>query len=229
MRVYFRSGFSSINIPKIFPKIQFLNKINKLDYLYEYSIPVHLRKNICKIMNIPTFSVNSDIVKLPKYTNFISNKINVYKVDDFIYIEIPFECHKNLFPLIHFLRTNHKLPCFINGDFTTQDIPMIEKLMKEFPNLYFKFSELEFHYFKVNETKGNTLEITTHCLTENINFDLPYNDIKDKFFIVKNEHKEYKDIGLKKYYTIIDKNLGLLSEHVFLPKSIRKDDIIILE
>jgi hypothetical protein len=229
MKVYFRSGFLNTNIPKIYPKIQHLNKINKLEYLYEYSIPLRLRKNICKVINIPTFEVNTDIVKLPKYTCFISNKIDVYKTDDFIYIQIPFECYNSLYNLIHFLRKNHNLPCFINGEFTRQDIPVIENIMKEFTNLYFKFSDLEFHYFKVDGIDNDTLKITTHCLTENMNFDLPYEEIKNKFYTVKESEKEYIDVGLKKYYTIIDKNLGLLSEYMFLPKSINIDDVIILQ
>lgn len=229
MRVYFRSGFLSENIPKIYPKIQYLNKINKLEYLYEYSVPIYLRKNICKIMSIPTFTVNTDIVKLPKYTCFVSNKIDVYKTDTFIYIKISFETYDSLYSLIHFLRKNHNLPCFINGEFTTKDIPVIEKLMKEFDKLYFKFSDLEFHYFKIEDIEKDTLRISTHCLTENMNFDLPYDEIKNKFYTVKESEKEYIDIGLKKYYTIIDKNLGLLSESIFLPKSINKDDVIILQ
>jgi hypothetical protein len=229
MRVYFRSGFLNTNISKIYPKIQHLYKINKLEYLYEYSIPVHLRKNICKILNIHTFQVNTDIVKLPKYTCFVSNKIDVYKTDNFIYIQIPFESYDNLYSLVHFIRKNHDLPCFINGEFTTQDIPIVEKLMKEFSGLYFKFSDLEFHYFKVEDIEKNTLCISTHCLTENMNFDLPYPEIKNKFYTVKEQEKEYVDIGLKKYYTIIDKNLGLLSESMFLPKSITVNDVIILE
>lgn len=229
MRVYFRSGFLNENIPKIYPKIQYLNKINKLEYLYEYSIPIHLRKNICKIINIPTFQVNTDIVKLPKYTCFVSNKIDVYKTDTFIYIQIPFDSYESLYSLIHFIRENHDLPCFINGEFTTKDIPIIEKLMKEFDKLYFKFSDLEFHYFKIEDIEKDTLHISTHCLTENMDFNLPYNKIKNKFYTVKEQEKEYKDVGLKKYYTIIDKNLGLLSESMFLPKSINKDDVIILQ
>lgn len=229
MRVYFRSGFLNQNIPKIYPKIQYLNQINKLEYLYEYSIPVHIRKNICKTLNIPTFKVNSDIIKIPKYPSFLSNKINVYKADDFIYIQIPFECHDSLYTTIHFLRKNHNLPFFIDGEFTTKEICIIENLRKEFDNLYFKFSELEFHYFKIEDMEENSLKISTHCLTENINFDLPYNEIKNKFYIVKEDEKQYKDVGLKRYYTLIDKNLGLLSESMLLPKSIEKDDIIILQ
>jgi hypothetical protein len=229
MKVYFRSGFLNTNIPKIYPKIQYLNEINKLEYLYEYSIPVHLRKNICKILNINTFQVNSDIVKLPKYSCFISSKIDVYKTDTFIYIQIPFESYYNLYSVLHIIRKNYNLPCFINGEFTTKDIPIIEDMLKEFNNLYFKFSDLEFHYFKVDDVDKDILKITTHCLTENMNFDLPYQDIKNKFYTVKESEKEYIDVGLKKYYTIIDKNLGLLSESMFLPKSINKDDIIILQ
>jgi hypothetical protein len=229
MKVYFRSGFLNTNIPKIYPKIQHLNQINKLEYLYEYSIPIHLRKNICKIMNIPTFIINSDIVKLPKYSGFISNKINIYKTNDFIYFQIPFECHHSLYNITHFLRSNHTLPCFIDGEFTTKDIPMIEDLRKEFTNLYFRFSELEFHYFKIEDVEKNILKISTHCLIENMNFDLPYNKIKNNFYTVKEYEKEYIDIGLKKYYKIIDKNLGLLSESMFLPNSITKDDVVILQ
>ena len=62
-----------------------------------------------------------------------------------------------------------------------------------------------------------------------MNFDLPYPEIKNKFYTVKEQEKEYIDIGLKKYYKIIDKNLGLLTESMFLPKSIATNDVIILE
>jgi hypothetical protein len=106
---------------------------------------------------------------------------------------------------------------------------MIEDLRKEFTNLYFRFSELEFHYFKIEDVEENVLKISTHCLIENMNFDLPYSKIKNNFYTVKEYEKEYIDIGLKKYYKIIDKNLGLLSESMFLPNSITKDDVIILQ
>ena len=216
MRVYFRSEILKKDIPKIYPKISYLSKINKLDYLYEYSVPIHLRKNICKIMRIPTFELKNEDIKIPRFTNFISKNIPVYKTDKLFYIQIPFEEQNNL-------------PCFVNGEFTNQDIPFVEKILDKFnENVYFKFSDLEFHYLYIEEIKGDTIKVSTQCLTENIDFDLPFDMIKNKHFIIKDGEKEYTDISIKKYYRLVDKNLGLLSESMYLPKSIQKNDLIIL-
>jgi hypothetical protein len=229
MKVYFRSDFLQKNIHRIYPKISYLKNINRLDNLYEYSIPVHLRKNICKIMRIPTFEFKSEEIKIPRFINFHSKTIPVYKSKDFFYIQIPFEEHQNLITLLHFLKDKHKLPCFINGEFTNQDIPFIEKILDKFKEeIYFKFSDLEFHYLYIEEITGDTIKVSTQCLTENIDFDLPFDMIKNKHFIVKEEEKEYVDIGFKKYYRLVDKNLGFLSESIYLPVSIKKNDLIIL-
>jgi hypothetical protein len=229
MKVYFRSEILKKDISKIYPKISYLSKINKLDHLYEYSIPVHLRKNICKIMRIPTFELKNEEVKIPRFTNFISKTIPVYKTKNFFYIQIPYEEQNKLTTLLHFLKDKHNLPCFVNGEFTNQDIPFIEKILDTFnENVYFKFSDLEFHYLYIEEIEEHTLKVSTHCLTENINFDLPFDTIKNKYFTVKEKDKEYTDISFKKYYRIVDKNLGLLSESIYLPKSIQKNDLVIL-
>ena len=229
MRVFFRSDFLHENIPKIYSKISYLKNINRLDNLYEYSIPVHLRKNICKIMRIPTFDLKSQEIKIPKFLNFVSKNIPVYKTDKFFYIQIPFEEQHNLTTLLHFLKDKHKLPCFVNGEFTNQDIPFLEKILDKFnEEIYFKFSDLEFHYLYIEEIKGDTIKVSTKCLTENIDFDLPFDMIKNKYFIVKDGENEYIDIGFKKYYRLVDKNLGYLSESMYLPISIQKNDLIIL-
>ena len=229
MRVYFRSEFLQKNIPKIYPKISYLKNINRLDNLYEYSIPVHLRKNICKIMRVPTFELKSEEIKIPRFINFVSKSIPVYKTDKFFYIQIPFEEQRNLVTLLHFLRDKYNLPCFVNGEFTNQDIPFVEKILEKFnEEIYFKFSDLEFHYLYIEEIKGDTIKVSTQCLTENIDFDLPFDMIKDKYFTVKDGEKEYTDISIKKYYRLVDKNLGLLSESIYLPKSVQENDLIIL-
>jgi hypothetical protein len=246
MKLYFKSGMTSTKMSRIIPCINHFIKKDNYDKLYTYSISYELRKNLCKSVLIPTYKYDINLKDYKKFSKFISNSIHVYvnENENKFLINIPYE-EINILPiLLNFLddqksTKNHTI--YINSEFSNSDILFMNHMLRDFPNrnIFFRLSDLEFSYLKVNEVKDDTLYTETSCFYERLEHNFPEQYEKNLFYYKLNEDKLNEDrlvedqlkpdIDIKKFFKVYDKNLGLITHNYRFPKSIEKDSIIILE
>jgi len=235
MKLYFKSGMAPIKMLRIIPCINHFIKKDNFDKLYTYSISYELRKNLCKSLLIPTYKFDINLKEYKKFSKFISNSIQVYINEKNFLIDIPYE-EINLLPLLlNFLddqkdTKNHKI--YIKSEFSHSDILFMNNIIKDFSSrsIFFRLSDLEFSYLKINEVKGDTLYTETSCFYERLEPNFPEQYEKNLFYYrLINDNQLKPDIGFMKFFKVYDKNLGLISHNYRFPNSIEKDSIIVLQ
>ncbi len=224
---------------RIIPCINHFIKKDNFDKLYTYSISYELRKNLCKSVLIPMYKYDINLKEYKKFSKFISNSIQVYINENKFLINIPYEEISLLPLLLNFLddqknTKNHSI--YINSEFSNCDMFFMNHIVRDFQNrnIFFRLSDLEFSYLKVNEVKDDTLYTETSCFYERLEPNFPEHYEKNLFYYKSFEDGSIfdqlkPDIDLMKFFKIYDKNLGLLTNNYRFPRSIEKDSIIILQ
>ncbi len=224
---------------RIVPCINHFIKKDNFDKLYTYSISYELRKSLCKSVLIPTYKYDINLKEYKKFSKFISNSIQVYTNENKFLINIPYE-EINILPiLLNFLddqksTKNHTI--YINSEFSNSDILFMNHILRDFPNrsIFFRLSDLEFSYLKVNEVKDDIIYTETSCFYERLEPNFPEHYEKNLFYYKSFEDKSIfdkirPDIGFMKFFKVYDKNLGLISHNYRFPINIEKDSVIILQ
>ena len=232
MYIYIKSTLDFKQIPKISRCVKNLTSLGEFKKLYNFSIPYGLRKTIFKTLSIPTYT--NEIKESSEYpfTKFISKNTKVFLGNKYFHIKINHSELVNLPIIILFLRDhNRDYSVFVDCEFTNGDISFLQDILDKFPGrkIYFKLSDIEFSYLMIKNINDGVLYTETECLLERLEIGIPNHFEKDMYFKIIKDDEIISDIGLKIFYRIEDKRLGIVSENAMFPKNLKENSIVILQ
>ncbi len=232
MYIYLKSTLDFKQIPKIARCVKDLTSLGEFKKLYSFSIPYGLRKAIFKTLSIPTYTNEIKETKEYPFTKFISKNTKVFLGDKYFHIKIDHSELSNLPIIILFLKDhNTDYSVYVDCEFTNSDINFLQDIIDKFPGrkIYFKLSEIEFSYLMIKNIGDGVLYTETECLLERLEIGIPNHFEKDLHFKTIKGEEIIPDIGLKRFYRIEDKRLGIVSENAMFPINLRENSIIILQ
>lgn len=232
MYIYLKSKLDFRHLSRIAKCVRDCTLSGKTKKLYDYSIPYGLRKAVFKTLSIPTYTNELKESKEYPFTKFISKNTKVFLGNKYFHIKIEHSELESLPIIILFLKDhNADYSIYIDCEFTNSDISFIQNIMDKFPDrkIYFKLSEIEFSYLMIKSINEGILYTETECLLERLEIGIPDHFEKDLHFKILKGEEIIPDVGLKRFYRIEDKRLGIVSENAMFPTNLKENSIIILQ